>query len=774
MRSPVIKYLFLLFTFLPLFFHGQTKILDSLNTLLSKASSDNEQMRLLNVIAEEDDDFKRSLITANKAMQLANKLNDHQGLSLALNTIGFKYYNNNFYSDAVGYLERAYKSSIKSNDTLNQSSALLNIGRCYYELGDFQRAQYFLTEQIKLLPGIKNNFEIVSNYNTMAAIYLDQANFKKAHEFYMKEIAVAEKNNMKSIVAQAYNNLANVYDEQGKFDKALEYYLKDLQITKDLGNEEDLSTTYNNLGSTYLSLKEYEKARINIEKAVEIAERLNYKYGLSIYYSSLGNYYEEVGKFDKALYYYQKDLENAKLSGTKNNLANSYQTLADFFLKIKKPEEAKENYLQALKISREVNALNIISNVNKGLAELYAMQGDFRNAYAHQVLYKTFYDSIFTLESEKNVSEISTRYESEKKEQTITLLNKERELKNTEIKKQKLIRYSFTIGFILMLVLVFVVYKSSRAKHAANKLLSLQKQEIEIKNSELHSSKNELQKQKDLVDQKQKEIVDSINYAQRIQYTLLANDAFLKEHLRDYFVIFKPKDIVSGDFYWAASASGKQNAGSAQPQAPNCELFYLAVCDSTGHGVPGAFMSLLSIGFLSEAINEKGIREPNKIFDYVRMRLVENVSKETQKDGFDGLLLCIDNANKQITYASANTKGITIKNGILTELKTDKMPVGAGEKQNEFSLFKMDYSEGAMLYLFTDGYADQFGGPVIRRQEGSFGKGKKYKTKQLQQLLLNVAGKELSIQKQIIDNSFNEWKGDLEQVDDVCLVGFKL
>jgi serine phosphatase RsbU (regulator of sigma subunit) len=278
----------------------------------------------------------------------------------------------------------------------------------------------------------------------------------------------------------------------------------------------------------------------------------------------------------------------------------------------------------------------------------------------------------------------------------------------------------------------------------------------------------ELQEQKEIVEEKNKEIVDSINYAKRIQYTLLAHEEFLKQNLPEHFVLFKPKDIVSGDFYWAAEAERSSLQGQPDYKLSTIDhkLFYLAVCDSTGHGVPGAFMSLLNIGFLSEAIKEKNIYEPNKILDHVRERLIESISKEGQQDGFDGILLRIEKQgdNYKMDYASANNAPVLISDGKIIELGADKMPVGKGEKTEPFKLFSIDAKKGDVLFLYTDGYADQFGGP----------KGKKFKSKQLDNLLLENSKEELPELKTKLENRFEDWKGGLEQVDDVCVIGIKI
>ncbi len=259
----------------------------------------------------------------------------------------------------------------------------------------------------------------------------------------------------------------------------------------------------------------------------------------------------------------------------------------------------------------------------------------------------------------------------------------------------------------------------------------------------------EVVKQNDIILNKQKEHVDSLNYAKRIQQTLLASEKFLGKYLPNHFLMFKPKDIVSGDFYWATK---------------NETNFYLAVCDSTGHGVPGAFMSLLNMAFLNEAINQKDIRQPNEILNYVRERLIKNLSKDGGQDGMDGILLSIDLKTRAITYAAAHNAPIIIRNEEVIEYDADKMPIGIGIRDQPFQLFTLDTQPGDTLVLYTDGYADQFGGP----------KGKKLMYKPLKEKLKLYSKIPLAEQKDKLDSFFEEWRGEQEQVDDICMIGIKI
>jgi serine phosphatase RsbU (regulator of sigma subunit) len=407
-------------------------------------------------------------------------------------------------------------------------------------------------------------------------------------------------------------------------------------------------------------------------------------------------------------------------------------------------------------------------------------------------VYTQLRDSAVNESNRKATMQRYLRYNYDKKAAADSIRNLEEKkvsaaqiaAQRSALKQEQTQRYALYGG--LSLLIVFGIFIFNRFK-----VTQKQKHIIEIKNKET-------EEQKVLIEEKQKEIVDSINYARRIQYALLANDEVLDNNLPEYFTFFKPKDIVSGDFYWATVSSElgvqslekrgrhpesnlgeekiksvsntnggltpnlpdeRRQAGS-DPRTPN---FYLAVCDCTGHGVPGAFMSLLNIGFLSEGIKEKKILAPNQTFDYVRRRLVDSISQEGQKDGMDGILCRFNFSEYSFSYCAANNAPLLVSEGAITELPYDKMPVGKGERAEPFTLYTVNVKKGDSLYLYTDGYADQFGGP----------KGKKFKYKKLNELLLQNSDKPVNEQKKILEAVFDEWKGRLEQVDDVCVIGVR-
>jgi PAS domain S-box-containing protein len=254
--------------------------------------------------------------------------------------------------------------------------------------------------------------------------------------------------------------------------------------------------------------------------------------------------------------------------------------------------------------------------------------------------------------------------------------------------------------------------------------------------------------------QKNKEVVDSLYYARRIQTALFTSDYYIKKYISEYLIFFQPKDIVSGDFYWMLH----QN-----------DCLYVAIADCTGHGVPGAFMSMMGINLLNDIIIARNISNPALVLDIMREEIVNSLNpegaEEEARDGMDMVLCKFDFKNKQLDFSAANNSLYLMRQGILTEYKGDKMPVGKGNDHVEsFSKQTLRLEEGDIIYAFTDGYPDQFGGP----------KGKKFKYKKLEDLLLANAEKPMSLQKRQLKKTFEEWKDNLEQVDDVLVIGIKI
>ena len=364
--------------------------------------------------------------------------------------------------------------------------------------------------------------------------------------------------------------------------------------------------------------------------------------------------------------------------------------------------------------------------------ELANKEKEIKNS---EIIHQKIINELYIKNKERELNQ--KNIEASNRQKQIKGLEHEKELSKENLKQQMFIRNLVLTGSgILILFLVFVFISLSKSKKT-NKIIALQKTEVE--------------EQKHLVDEKQKEIFDSISYAKRLQEAILPPKEFVNTHVANNFIYYQPKDIVAGDFYWAEKVG---------------EKFFIAAADSTGHGVPGAMVSVVCSNALNRTIKEFKLTETGKILDKTRELVIETFEKSASevKDGMDISLLCIDSKNKNIYWSGANNPLWYIQDNELKEIKADKQPIGKSDYPKPFTTHQIEYRENMTFYLFTDGLADQFGGP----------NGKKFKYKQFSDLLVKNNNLSQNQQAEIINKAFSDWKGDLEQVDDVCVIGIKL
>ncbi|MBI4931313.1 MAG: SpoIIE family protein phosphatase [Bacteroidetes bacterium] len=349
------------------------------------------------------------------------------------------------------------------------------------------------------------------------------------------------------------------------------------------------------------------------------------------------------------------------------------------------------------------------------------------------------------------IAQLNSKYDAVKKQEEISKLQSENDkgmqllnAKDSELSNTRQAVVLFVLIILVFIVLVFFVIRSNYLRRQANKTLQRQKEIIELQ-------KSEVENQKTLVEEKQKEIIESITYAKHLQEAILPPAEFINKYLPDNFVVYKPKDIVAGDFYWAEKIN---------------DLFFIAAADSTGHGVPGAMVSVVCSNALNRTVKEFNLIETGKILDKTRELVLETFEKSTSevKDGMDISLLCIDLKNQQVYWSGANNPLWYMQDDSLIEIKPDKQPIGKTVYPTPFTTHKIEYRKNTSFYLITDGFADQFGGE----------KGKKYMYKQLKENLTTLYNLPMQTQKEKLEKEFQDWKGNIEQVDDVTIIGVKI
>jgi serine phosphatase RsbU (regulator of sigma subunit) len=483
-------------------------------------------------------------------------------------------------------------------------------------------------------------------------------------------------------------------------------------------------------------------------RSLVINEEIKNTSGISILLDNIGGIYQIKGDLTQALFYFNKSLALQEIDKNYDGQIISHTSIGEVYFAKKEYNKAKEHTLIALKYSLEYGYVDQIRLSANRLYSIYMKQKQFEKAIEMRNLEIQMRDSVINEKTKKASLKSQIRYEYEKKAiEDSLLVVEERKLTTLQLKQEKTQRFALYIG--LGLSLIFIGFVFNRFK-----VTQKQKNIIELKEQETKKQNIIITQQKELVEEKQKEISDSINYAKRIQTSFLANDIEFKKHFNDFFILFKPKDVVSGDFYWATSNENK---------------LFVCVADSTGHGIPGAFMSLLNISLLNEAVLSRNYTSTIHILNFVRRVLILGLKPdETGQGGNDGMdctLFTFDLKTLQMEFSGANNPLWIVRDGKIIELKADKMPVGRSPKELEtFSSCLFQLQKNDLIYAFTDGYADQFGGP----------KGKKFKYKQLEELILSNSEKLMSQQLHVLDTTFKNWQGNLDQVDDVCVVGIRV
>lgn len=726
--------------------------IDSLKLCLAPAKEDTVVLKVLSKLAvayQSDRSFDTSNIFANKALLLAKKTHNEAEESDLLYVLALNQYRvDNFKASKHLFLKSARLFFLQKNMNRLNSIALF-MGLCQESEGNYVKALKFYNLHYKISEFLNDEKKQANALNNIGNIYETLGDYSKSLENHYKSLAVSTKLKFNVGISRSYNNIANLYADQNNHEKAIEFYYKSVELDDSEKQPESVIESLSNLGTAYAEIKNYKKSLEYFDKALQKSEGESYLSQRSNLFLNKGLLYVLMKDETLATQCFDESIRIAKQIEDDVQIAYVYAAYAKLKADKRSYNDAEKMYLEGLKIAENSTVSELITQIHQSLSDLYLSMKQPEKALIH---YKSYietrdYQNIDDAKRTADKQELKFEFDKEKIE-----YEKEQEKKNLVIEDEKKMQkiFSYSIAAILILTLIFFVFIYNRYKLTQRQkiLISEQKQEVEH--------------QKHIVEEKQKEIVDSINYAQRIQYALLANKQLLDSNLPDYFLYFQPKDVVSGDFYWASftkasSANGQRN------------LFYLVTADSTGHGVPGAIMSMLNIACLNESIKADQLIEPADILNSTRQKIIHHLmhdgSLEGGKDGMDCSLISFDFEHFKLTYAAANNPIWIVRQDMLIALPADKMPIGKHDKDNiPFKQTEVELQKGDIVYTFTDGYADQFGGP----------KGKKFKYKQLEELLLSIHTKPMSTQHDILRQSLNDWKGDLEQVDDICVIGIRI
>ena len=703
-----------------------------------------------------------------------------KSLAESLNNIGIFYYNGGDVEKGLSYYEQSIKIQETLGDTKGIAVSLNNLGVVYETVGDNKKALEYYQKSLALQNKLGDKKAIAANLYNIGHTYYHQGKTAEGIKHFQKALALEEELGFKNGIARSLNNLGGVYDDQGDIEKALSYYFKSLKITEEIGEKKGVTQSLNNIGAIYYQLGQLKASRSYFDKSLKIQEESNDQGGIAKSLSNIGNIHLKKKEVDKALEYFFRALKIRENISQKKEIANSLNTIGGAYRFQNKYEEALKYYLKCLEIVVQTNDKEglSISHINIGtlyyelnnlplakkyatkgldvsqelgfptrirdaallLSDIYEKESNGMKAFEMYQLYITMHDSVNNKETAKTTARQQAKYEYEK-QKTIDDAEHDKLLAIEHEEKEKQIIITGATGAGLGLVVVFLIFVFNRLR-----ITKKQKLVIETQKKEVENQKEIVEKAHEALEEKNQEITDSITYAKRIQSAILPPDKLVKENLKESFILYKPKDIVAGDFYWLEQKNNKV-------------LF--AAADCTGHGVPGAMVSVVCNNALNRSVREHKLTDPGEILNKTREIVIAEFEKsdEEVKDGMD-IAICSLEGNK-LLYAGANNPLWIIRKGELIETKANKQPIGQFDHPEPYTTHSFELQKGDSIYIFSDGYVDQFGGE----------KGKKFKAKAFRELLLTIQNQPMEEQKTIIDNSFEAWRGGLEQIDDVCVIG---
>ncbi len=603
---------------------------------------------------------------------------------------------------------------------------------------------------------VQKSYTFSQTYSKQAITKQDSAQIIKYTENYELYIAKSDLRNASDFL----NQIAEIYWKRNHFEKSADYYLKSLELNRKLGNENGMAGIHSNLGMIYSDLGQYQKSVNHLEQVVATRRKeKNTVAGRENLFNSLLNLsssYKQLKKYDKSIKYLEEALSYAQE-------INNLEKIAIFYLQLAETHESRGDQAESKKYldkymtfykqmqDKEVAKSHMAMENEKLRSERIALEKRLQEMELKNEI----------KEKEKEFEEKEKKYLSKEDSLTSTLtkeqlakrfLEKEAEQKRLARQKTNIIfGFIFTIVLIIALLLFYAFYQ----KRKANIVLANKNNEILRQQEKIISQRDLLNVNNEELDKKNNEIMKSINYAKLIQTAMLEREVSLNSYIPESFILFKPRNIVSGDFYWYTKVKNK---------------LIIATIDCTGHGVPGAFMSMIGSNILNQIVLNDKITEPHKILEalHVGVNRALNQKHTGNDDGMDGTIIIFDDKKKTVSFSGAQNSLIIIKNGILEELEGNYMSIGGTQRQKDDTFTKKEIKiEGnTSLYSFSDGYQDQFGGK----------KDRKFMGKKMQKLLLDIHQKSMEEQKAILDITIEDWKteGNSKQTDDILVIGMNL
>jgi serine phosphatase RsbU (regulator of sigma subunit)/Tfp pilus assembly protein PilF len=613
-------------------------------------------------------------------------------------------------------------------------------------------------------------------YYLKGEAYFDVGKYELALEYFIQAANYYEEIEDQRNLGRTYNSMAIIYNQQGNRDNEKLYLQKASKIFEQSKDSSSLRYSLHNLGYLNYSMGQYDTALVVLTKALDLFKKSNSPYEYIVCTGNIGLVHSRLSDLDTAEVYLRTAIDTLASYGDNYAVPEFMIEYADILRQKGEINQAISYASRAIKIA---DSPAYERDASRLLARLYEVTGNIDSAYYYQSKFVVINDSINNDEIIRKMADLRTEYEVGRVQAELDVVEREKLIRNIVI---------IGLGIILILAIALVTsyyrnLKRSRTLTAAleerRRLLVKQSSELQEKNEEILKANEELttlneaiSKQNtqiteaneeltalnEAISKQKNEILDSITYAKRIQSAMLPPEQYFQELLNDVFILFKPRDIVSGDFFWIKHVN---------------QYVILAAADCTGHGVPGAFMSMLGMSYLNEIVQRREITRPNQVLNELRKQIRNSLRQhgqaEESKDGIDMALCVIDEKNNALQYAGANNPLYLIRsiNGCpeLTEFKADRMPLGYYQGRfKPFTNQDIQLEFGDVFYLFSDGFMDQKGGRD----------NKKFMSKKFKDLLIKIHQEPMQEQKTILDKTITDWMGDNPQIDDILVIGVRV
>jgi serine phosphatase RsbU (regulator of sigma subunit)/Tfp pilus assembly protein PilF len=628
------------------------------------------------------------------------------------------YYLDRDSAKCFSYIAELNKLSEKSDMPNLKAFALLLEGHYYKKRGDNIHAIKKISEAISIGENNADKEFLGKAYNDIGAVYADKGDYDKAASYLIKALRIFDNFNNPLQKSKTLLNLGLISYYQKNYNLANDYYEKALQIRYQLKDSVGIALILNNMGILYYYKGDNDKAIQYFKKAIDIYENKNARREMSLPLFNIGEIYFEKKLYDSALCYYNRSyaIDTAlrdKAASTKSltKIAAAYASLNQFL-------KALDLAQKSLKIAQETDSKEDIKDVYLLFSEIYKDLNNYKQAYHYLAMASEIKDSLYNSAVAEQVTDLQIKYETEKKD---LLLQQQIDT----IKHQKTITRILTIAVITIILFLLIAITQYVLKRKAYDILKVQK----------------------------KNITDSINYASKIQSAILPPEDLIKTLLPESFVLFLPKEVVSGDFYWITQMDDR---------------IFVALADCTGHGVPGAFMSMLGFAFLNEIASRNPNIHANEILDQLGEKIKQSLhqtEKSESKDGMDISMLIYFPEKQSIEYAGANNSLIICRDSQIIYLPADKKPIGFNFVEYlNFSLITFQLEKNDTIYLYSDGYMDQFGGPKMKK----LGKAR------FEEILIDASALPIKAQRYYLEEKYWEWLSEIEQIDDISIMGIKI